>query len=177
MKFNLIDEVPFPRDVVFPVLRDKLHDLTAYLPNVDRIVTESREVDGDVVNLFNVWYGASDEIPGILRPFIKTDFLKWTDKARWDQGNWCVDWEIDLSIIPGAISAKGHNEYDDEGDETVIRMQGEFVVHPERIPAIPTAIGRASASTLERWVIGLVEPNLRKTNQVVADYLEDHWEG
>ena len=55
MKFNLTDEIPFERDEVFATHRDKLLELVEYLPNVDEVVVDAREEDGDIVKLVNLW--------------------------------------------------------------------------------------------------------------------------
>ena len=73
-----------------------------------------------------------------------------------------------------AITARGHNTFLDEGPDTVVQMNGEFVVHPERIKGIPAFVARSAAPTLERFVVGLLQPNLRRSNAAVRQYIDDH---
>lgn len=174
MKFNLVDEIPWPRDVVFETHRDKLEQLVAYLPNVDGVDVRTRETDGDVVRLVNVWSGSSSDVPALIRPVLKPDLLTWVDRATWDRGRWRCDWDIELNALPGAITARGYNLFQDEGDETVIQIQGEFVVHPDRIPGVPTMVARRAQGTIEKFVIGLLEPNMRLSNRAVEQYLDEH---
>lgn len=174
MKFQIVGEVPYPRELVFRTQRDRLHTMVDRMPNVSSIVTESRVEEGDIVSLVNIWTGSADDIPGVIRPLLKKEYLTWVDKARWDAGKWRCDWEITLGILSDAITAKGYNLFEDEGDETVIRMFGEFEVHPDKVPGVPTLVARGAKGTLERFVVGLVEPNLKRTNQVVGEYIEAH---
>lgn len=173
MKFNLTDEIAFPREEVFRTHRDCLVELIDYLPNVDEVVIESREVEGDVVKLLNRWKGASSDVPAPLRPVIKPDMLGWLDKATWDQSRYRCDWEITLTALPEAVTAKGFNLFLEEGDETVIQMSGEFVIHPEKVPGMPAFMAKRLAPTLEKFVVGLLQPNLKRSNKAVEEYLED----
>lgn len=174
MKFSLVDEIPWPRELVFSTHRDKLLELVPYLPSVDSVVIRSRADDGDVVRFDNLWSGASDDVPAVLRGLIKPEMLTWVDTAAWDVGRYRCDWSIDLSALPGAITARGTNSFRDEGEDTVIQMQGEFIVHPERIRGAPTFLVRKAQPAIERFVVGLLQPNLKQSNAAVAQYLEDH---
>ncbi|MEQ1567893.1 MAG: hypothetical protein ABMA64_19800 [Myxococcota bacterium] len=174
MKFSLVDEIPHPREVVFSTHRDKLQELVPYLPNVKQVVTESRVVEGAVVKLLNVWHGTSDDVPGPFKSLIKPETLSWIDRATWDGDRWRCDWEITLSALPEAVTAKGTSTFLAEGSETVIQMNGEFVIHPERVPGVPAFVAKAAAPALERFVVGLLQPNLRRSNQAVQQYIDDH---
>ena len=174
MKFSLVDEIPHPRELVFGTHRDKLEELVPYLPNVSSVVTEQRVLDGDVVRLVNLWTGASSDVPSVIRPLVKPEHLTWVDRAAWDQGRWRCDWEITLSALPDAVTARGFNTFLEEGGDTVIQMNGEFILHPDRIPGVPAFVARAAAPALEKFVVSLLQPNLRKSNQAVQQYIEDH---
>lgn len=174
MKFSLVDEIPHPRELVFSTHRDKLLELVQYLPNVASVATESRTEEGPLVKLVNIWTGASGEIPAPVRPLMRTEHLMWVDRATWDTDRWRVDWEITLSAVPEAVSARGFNTFLEEGNETIIQMNGEFLIHPERVAGVPTFVARRAAPALERFVVGLLQPNLRRSNQAVQQYIEDH---
>lgn len=173
MKFSLVDEIPFPRELVFRTHRDALEELVPYLPNVTSVVTESRIEEGDIVKLVNLWTGASDDVPGPVRPMLKAEHLTWVDRATWDRARWRVDWALTINALPEAVAAHGFNTFLEENGETVIQMNGEFVIHPDRIPGVPSFVARAATPALERFVIGLLQPNLRRSNQAVQQYIED----
>lgn len=174
MKFSLVDEIPHPRALVFSTHRDKLQELVPYLPNVASVATESRVVDGAVVRLVNLWTGASTDVPAPIRPLVKPEHLTWVDRAAWDQDRWRCDWEITLTALPDAVTARGFNTFLEEGADTIIQMNGEFVIHPDRIPGVPAFVARAAGPALEKFVVGLLQPNLRKSNQAVQQWIEDH---
>lgn len=174
MKFNITDEIPFEREIVFETHRDKLEELVDYLSNVDAIVTRERVEEGDVVRLVNEWTGSSSDVPAVMKSLVKPEHLSWTDRAVWDKSKWRADWQITINALPEAVSAKGSTEFFDEGDETLVRISGEFVIHPDRIPAVPGFVARAAAAPIERFVVSLLQPNMKRSNHAVEQYLEDN---
>lgn len=171
MKFTVIDEIPFPLEQVFAAHRDKLPDMVSYMPNVDKIVVESRVEDGDVVKLVNIWHAAETEVPALARPFITPDLLRWTDRASWDEDEHTADWQIELGFLPDAISCKGHNTFEEFDGVTRITMEGELIVNAAKIPGVPKLLAGKLGSIVEKFVINLVEPNMRETNKIVARFL------
>lgn len=174
MKFNIIDEIPYPRHQVFATHRDCLLELVPYFGNVDRVEIPSRREEGNAVHFENVWYGKTSDVPALIRPLLKDEMLKWTDFAVWDEDVWRCDWNIELAALPGAITARGTNRFRDESGETVIEMNGEFAIHPDRLPGIPAFAARRALPVLERFIVGLLEPNLRDSNRAVQRYIEDN---
>jgi len=173
MKFTVNDEIAFPLDLVFPTYRDKLHEMLDYMDNVEKIEVKSREENGDIVKLLNHWHGSASDIPSALRPVFKPDSLSWLDKATWDTGRHRVDWEITLVALPEAVTAKGFTMYKEDGDVTLVQISGEFLIHPDKVPGVPTFVAKRLAPTLEKFVVGLLQPNLKKSNQAVEEYLDD----
>lgn len=173
MKFTVVDDIPFPREQVFRTHRDRLEELVAYMPNVESVVTEEREEDGEIVRLVNAWRAAQSEIPTIARPFIKPDMLSWIDRAEWDEDEYAVDWETSLGFLPDAIECRGRSEFIDYGDETQMQIEGEIVVDGSKIPGVPRLMAGKLAKALEGFVVNLVKPNFTETNAIVARYLEE----
>ena len=175
MRFNITDELPHPLDLVFEVHRDKLEELVEYLPNIESVETVSRVEEGSVTRLENHWTGASSDVPAVIRPLIKSEYLTWIDRAEWDAETHRCKWEITINALPGAITARGENAFREEDGETIVDMTGEFIVHPERIPGVPAFVAKRAVPALEKFVVGLVQPNLRKSNAAVVEYIEDNY--
>ena len=141
---------------------------------VQSVVVQSRIEEGPLVRLVNLWAGAASDVPAVIRPLVKPELLTWVDRATWDSSKWRTDWDIQLNALADAVTARGFNTFLEEDGETIIQMQGEFVIHPDRVPGVPAFVARAAAPALERFVVGLLEPNLRRTNQSVRKYIEEH---
>lgn len=171
MKFTVIDEIAFPIEQVFGAHRDELPNMVDFMPNVAKIDVKEREEDGDIVRLVNIWHAAETEVPAMARPFITPDLLRWTDRATWDADERTTDWEIELGFLPGAITCVGHNVFEEFDGVTRITMEGELTVDAKKIPGVPRLLAGKLGGAIEKFVINLVEPNMRETNKIVARYL------
>src|SRR5438034_989146 len=97
-------ELRFSRERVFTTYRDRLADLTEYLPNIQSIKVVQREEAGDEVRLVNEWVGGGD-IPKVARAIIKESMLRWTDYATWNASSFTVDWRTEVHAFPGAVKS------------------------------------------------------------------------
>lgn len=171
MKFTVIDELPFPLDQVYGAHRDKLPDMVPFMPNVDKIEVKERVEDGDVVRLVNIWHASNTDVPALARPFITADLLRWTDRATWDEGEYTTEWDIELGFLPGAITCRGQNTFEEFDGITRITMEGELIIDGTKIPGVPRMLAGKIGSAVEKFAVNLVEPNMRETNKIVARYL------
>ena len=69
MRIEADSVLPFSRDVVFRAYRDDLPKVVEFLPNVRAIEVKTREDDGAITRLFNVWHGGGD-VPAAVRGFL-----------------------------------------------------------------------------------------------------------
>jgi|SRR5690554_3065274 len=171
MKFTVIDEIAFPLEQVYKAHRDKLPDMVDFMPNVAKIEVDSREEDDEIVRLVNIWHAAETEVPALARPFITPDLLRWTDRATWDEDEHTTEWAIELGFLPGAITCRGHNVFEEFDGLTRITMEGELIVDGSKIPGVPRMLAGKLSSIIEKFVVNLIEPNMRETNKIVARYL------
>lgn len=174
MKFTITEEIAHPRDKVFRTQRDKIVELVPYIPNVESVVVEETHVEGPVVRFLNRWKVAATEIPGPIKGFLKPEHLGYLDRAKWDETTHRCEWELEITALKDAVTARGTTSFLDEGGETIVRMDGEFLIHPDRVPGVPAFVARTLAPTLEKFVVGLLQPNLKKTAHAVGAYIDDH---
>ena len=90
------------------------------------------------------------------------------------KSRWRCDWDIELGFLPNAIEARGHNEFSESGDRTRVTMNGDITIHAAKIPGVPRLLAKKIGGTIEKFVIKMIEPNLRKTNEAVRRYLTDN---
>lgn len=174
MKFTIVDEIPFPLDTVFQTHRDKLPEMVDHMPNIDKIEVAERREEGELIHLVNIWHASQTDVPSIARPFVKPDMLQWTDRATWDSDAYTTDWDIELGFLPEAVTCRGHNTLEEFDGITRITMDAELIVDASKLPGVPKLLAKKLSTTVEKFVIGLIEPNLRETNKVVGDYLAEH---
>ncbi len=78
MKLEADARISFPRELVYSTYRDRLPELVPYLPNITGITVKSREDEGQVSKLLNVW-DAQAEIPKVAQAIIKPEMASWLD--------------------------------------------------------------------------------------------------
>ncbi|MFT4704716.1 MAG: hypothetical protein ACI81R_002424 [Bradymonadia bacterium] len=171
MQFTIRDTVPFPRDRVFSVQRDKLDEIAPFLDRIESIRVDSREEDGNIVHMVNYWRAESRDIPKVAQAFIKPEMMRWIDRATWDGDAFTCSWDMELGFLPGAIEARGVNHWVDAGEVTHVEISGEIIIHANKIRGVPRLLSGKVGSAIEKFVIATVEPNLRKTNEAVARYI------
>jgi len=176
MHFTIKDAIPFPRLRVFEAQRDHLSSLAPYLHDIESITVEEREDEGAVVRLVNIWRAKGGDIPAVARSFIKPSMLQWTDTARWDAEAWKCEWSSVLGFLPGAIECRGTTCFSESGGRTTVTIDGTITIHAEKIPGVPRFAAKKIGGAVEKFVVGMIRPNLKKTNEGVTRYLRDQAE-
>lgn len=172
MKFRIEDRVAFPQGDVYRTQRDHLADLAVYLPDIESIVVESRREEGGKVHFVNLWKAAQQELPALARGFIKPEMLGWTDYATWNEADWSCEWRIQLGFLPEAIHASGRNTWLADGEGTRCIIEGEIRIDATKVPGVPRLMAGKIGDTIEKVVVKLIEPNLKKTTEGVVAYLK-----
>jgi hypothetical protein len=174
MKIHIEDVIHFPRELAYQTYRDEIVNLVPYLPNIQSIEVLERETlpNGDT-RFLNLWKAAETEIPTVVRPFIKPELMKWHDYAVWHNGAWSCDWRTEVAFLKDQVKAGGTNVYIPQGDNAVkIVIQGEITVDAHKIPGIPGLMAGRIGSTVESFVVKLIEPNLKGINRGLERYLQ-----
>jgi len=164
-------KIPFPRDQVFAVYRDKMKDLLQYLPNVRDIEVKAREDDGDVVRFVNVWHGGGD-IPAAARAFLSDAMLSWTDTASWNAKDFTCDWHIAPHAFTEAVECRGKNRFFDEGGATRLEMRGAITIDGKKLRGVPGFLSGKVAKTVEEFLAAKIQPNLVETTKAIETFLQ-----
>ncbi len=160
--------IEYPREVTFRTLRDKLAEVAEFMPNIRKIdIGEREEPEPNVVTFVNVWYGVSDDIPSVAKPFIKPDDIRWTDYARWDENDWATGWRSETAFMTDRVNCEGTNYYE-ELDENRCKLviTGDLSVNPPMF-------AKAAKGAIESYIVGLMKPNLLSTADAVQEFLDE----
>lgn len=172
MRFQSSQVIPFPVDLVFVLVRDRLPDLVPYLPNVVRIVTESREESGaEVVRVRNRWYGRAD-IPKAVARLVDPEKIAWLDTAAWDSGEKTCRWEIQPMFFRENVTCSGVNRYVAEGNATRLEITGDLRVQTRGVPGVPRLLAGKISEQVEKFIVKLLTPNLDSLAKGVTKFLE-----
>jgi hypothetical protein len=162
-----------PRDAVFRAYRDRLSGIIAYNPDIREVQVLSREEEGDIVKLHNVWISDRD-IPSIVSKILKPEHLRWDDYAQWNNTGYYCDWTIKTRAFTDSVSCAGRNTFVDDGDSTRVILSGKLDIKLEHIPGVPSFLVRRIAPRLEQFIVSLITPNLERVNASLQRFLDEH---
>lgn len=172
MKIEVVDTIPFDRDVVFATLRDELPGLAEYLPNVERIeLREREELAGGRIRTLNHWK-ARAEIPAVARALVKPEMLQWLDHATWDSSTWRCDWRLEMGFVTDRLHCAGTNVYEDLGPgRTELAVRGDLTLDLKGMKGVPSIMAGQIGAALEKFVVSLITPNYKRLNEGLVRYL------
>jgi hypothetical protein len=174
MEIHADGVVHHARPVVFRAMRDRLTEIAAFMPNITSIDELERieEAPGRD-RIVNVWHGEGS-IPAVARRFLKPDMLRWTDRAVWDESDWTCAWEQETAFFTDRVSCSGQNRYVEvEPDLTRIEIRGVFELRLQGFAGLPGPLARRASPAVERFIVGLITPNLEKTAEAAERFLDE----
>lgn len=171
MRIEADSILPFSRDVVFRAYRDDLPKVVEFLPNVRSIEVKSREENGAITKLFNVWHGGGG-IPAAARSLLDEKALSWDDHAVWDQAQHRCDWTIHTHAFTDAVSSKGQTLLIELAPErTRIELRGDFSIDLKKVRGIPSFLAGSVGKAVEGFLSKQITANLTSTTDALSRYL------
>jgi len=163
-----------PLDAVFEAFRDRLPELTPYLPAIESIETVEREELGPgKLKLVNLWQGNRAVAPKGLRVFATPKTLRWKDTAEWDEAERATTWRFETFQLANLYDCHGRNHYQRVADGTRFVLTAELEVYPERVPGVPRFMANKLKPKIEEFVRGRVTDNLAELARGVQAFLDD----
>ena len=171
MKFTSESRIAHSRIKSFQAYRDRLEELVPFLEDIEKIEVVSRKEEGGVVALHNLWV-ADQEVPVFAKAFVKKEMLCWDDFATWDEEAFRCNWEIKTRAFSEAVTCRGSNTFYEDGEsQTRVVLEGEFLIDLKKVRGVPKFLGKSLGPKLEKFIVGLISPNLQKVNQSIEDFL------
>lgn len=172
MRIHSESVIGHPVAAVFNAYRDRLPEVAAYLDDIRSITVESREEGPDSVRLHNVW-SSDKEVPAVAKKFIKPEALQWDDHAQWFTAETRCEWRIETRAFKDAFRCAGQTRLVAEGEHTRVVLEGELSVDVAKVGGIPRFLARTVGPQVEKFIVALVKPNLERTNDAIAAFLDD----
>lgn len=164
-------EIAFPQSLVYGTYRDRLTELTPYLPNVLTIETTARHAWEGTITCVNEWRGGG-EIPIALRAFLSEDLLAWTEYAVWNTARCVLDWRIETHAFRQAVQCGGQNTFFAQGNSTMIQHRGKLQINAAALHGIPWPLGENIARMAEAFLGQHITVNIRQMSSGVETYLQ-----
>ncbi len=174
MRIEADARISFPRELVFSTYRDRLPQLVPHLPNIKKIEVLEREdaaKGAGTTRLLNVWHAEGD-IPRVAQSVIKPEMLNWKDHALWNQNDWTCEWRVETKIFTESISCRGKNQFVEQGGVTVLQIRGHLDIDLRGIPGVPKFLAGSVAPVVEKFIVGLLTPNLLSVSGGLEKFLE-----
>lgn len=173
MRFDVQDDAPFPRELVFRTHRDALPEIAPRMTEVERVERRGRAVTATgVITQTHRWVGHPSALPLLLRPLVPADMLRWEDESRWDPSTWTCSWRVTVPALGPMADITGTHTYTETPTGCRIALEGTFDFHPERVPQLTLPPG--AVPIVERFVVALIVPLVTKSGRAVVAYLQDH---
>ena len=173
MEFKVTEIIRHPTEEVYLTYRDRLPQLVPYLPNVDLVEILEKEETDEGPRLLNRWT-VTGSIPRTVRPFFKGKRLSYLDRARWNDEESLVHWNIEIGLVPDAVACGGINYFRAGAapGTTEVSLTGALTVDLSRMAGVPR-IFYGIAPKIESFVLDRVKPNLSSVTRAVAQYLDE----
>lgn len=180
MQFAKESRVSHPARLVVETMVERMEAIVPFLPSIEAIETLEREPldpgpgGEERLRILRRWQGSLEGAPRAARPFLTREAVQWLDHAVWTPSAHKVDWRLETKLS-GLYVCSGTNYFEPHPEasetETRIRITGTLTVHPERLP-VPGFMARRLAPQVERFVIGLIAPNLTDVAKGLQGYLD-----
>ena len=167
------DVIQAPREQVYLVVRDKLPDLAAYLPNVQRVETLNYSQQDKKTEIENRWF-ANAKVPKLVESVLSDELFSWNDRATWFNEDYRVQYRLESALAKEIFDARGENFFVDRGGkETELRVTCEVSIHADKIPGIPRLLSRRVVPIVEALLEKMLKPNLLSLSSGLKEYFKD----
>ena len=174
MRIHSESLIRHPQEKVYGAYRDRLPEIAAYIPDVKEIRVESREDRDGEVTLHNVWI-ADREVPVYARAFLKPEMLQWDDYAEWKDAESRVYWTLKLRVFTDQVTCGGTNTFTKVDDEsTKVCLEGDLDIDVRNIPGVPRLLAGSLKPKIEKFIVSLITPNLKRVNESLQQFLDEH---
>lgn len=175
MQLEVEDTIAQPATIVYPLVRDEMHKLIPYMPDIERIETLKSEPNADGrLEVVNHWFSKPANVPTMLKKFAKPELFSWKDFALWNDDEWCVDYRLESMIANDLFQANGTNYFAPDGENTTkIRITCSVEIYPEKMPGVPRFLASKVKPLVESTIRKVLEPNLSSLASGLTQYFAD----
>ena len=166
---NHTHTVAVSAELAWRTLHEQLPAMAPWLPHVARIeVLKERPISDRRSSRDYAWHVQDDVVPGIAKPFLRDHMQALHSTTLWHHDQQQVELQFYLDTVPGLLDCSGHFALIEEGEGTLITLQAEITIQPDRLPGLPSLVGKGIRPTVER----VVEDALRPALEALPEALE-----
>lgn len=175
MDFECVDDVGYPLDDVYRLVRDDMTAIVPYLSDVEEIKVLERKEEEHGLRLTNLWRGSVSAAPRVVQGLITPDLVTWTDHAFWPKDRKVAEWRLEPRVGGKLFDCSGTTSVIPGLREGTCRLQirGRLNVYPERLPGVPRLLAGTLRGKIEGFIVGMIVPNLQTLARGVQGYFDD----
>ena len=153
-------------DRVYPLVRDRIHELLPKLPGVESIEILSRAPAGKgKTRVKSRW---TVRPPVFVRALLPAAAFVWEEDALWIDAKYCVE-----SQVRGfAYESRATTFYEPASDYTRVRIEADVTIRPEGIDVPKENLDKLLAGA-EEALREAIEPNMTALVEAIREHLEE----
>ena len=124
--------------------------------------------------LRNRWKASQARVPKVLRSIIKPELLSWLDHATWTESKKEAQWRLEAMNGQKLFSCTGVTSVGESGGETLLKVEVNLEIYPEKVPGVPKLLARRIGGQIEKFLGDLLSDNMRQLAKSMNDYARDH---
>lgn len=170
-EFKTLSVIKYPIEVTWEKMRDNLPEIVEFLDDIEKVLEKDRIVNkSNIVNIINIWY-ASPKIPSLIKNYIKSEMLTWTDNASWDENIFQCNWTIKPHAFADHVECKGITKFESAiaGRGTKITFSGFIDLSSADIKT--ALLGGITFNLIESFIVKLIPNNFIKLTNALSSYL------
>jgi hypothetical protein len=161
MNISAEARIPFPREAVFALFRDRLADVVERASNARIASVQDRTASGAFLLVKTKWHGGGG-LPAAVRGIVTEAMLAWTTESIWSGDAFFCDWRIAAdALLPDAVQCSGRTAFlVGEGGETSVRIKGEVRTDAKKLPGVPSFLATKVGRAVEEFLVAKIQSNL-----------------
>jgi len=158
-----------PPDRLFAIMRDRLPEIAAALPDIAGIEEVERAPGSKGLRLVNRWE-AGQAVPKFLQGKLGTERIVWMDHAVWSNEDTRCDWSITPLIGDGAIECRGTTRFEPAmaGRGSRAMFGGTLAIAPDFIASLVGPLQGPVTALVEAIATTIIPANFRAVAEAAA---------
>ena len=160
--------------LAWSTLHEQLPDMAPWLPHVARIeVLKEQPISERRSARDYAWHVQDDIVPAVAKPFLRDHMQALHSSTLWHHDQQQVELQFFLDTVPGLLDCHGHFALIEDDGGTLVTLQAEIIILPEKLPGLPALVGKGIRPTVERVVEDALRPALEALPEALESLLAE----
>ena len=176
MHFEYSIKLALLAQIAYETMRDHIDKIVVYVPNIVGMKILERKDTGNSTYITSHWQG-KHVLPDIVGQIIKVPDMAWIDRAQWQNDKRICNWSYEPFVFKDYIRMRGTDTFTQEGNETIVTIEGDIEVNFLHYPLVPTVLKKKINDQISEILYSLVEPNFITIYKGLEKYIQANSSG